>query len=164
MTDQKHTKGQVALCKFGEDSKEFGLHFPDHPLAVKSDKPHPYEMKHAITLCRGMDGPNGEINANHIMELWNHYEIYESPLDLRAKLDAVTKQRDEAIKLCSDLIAGNAGLKNSRDELRDAIEFAVNDLKNCDWSCHNCGTEQGMDETDLFDILTKALTKTKEPV
>lgn len=69
----------------------------------------------------------------------------------------------ECVNACAG-IENPQDLRKQRDELREAIEYAVDDLKNCDWSCHICGQQQGMDETDLFDVLTKALTKTKESV
>lgn len=135
LTDQKHTKGIVEVCRFGIDSKEFGLHFPNHENAIKSGWPHPFHMEHGITLCRGMDGPCAEANANRIMECWNACAGIEDPTTLRAQLKTVTKQRDELEK----------GIKSIEYQVKNA--HGMTDLESI------CG-----------DIIKRTLARTKGDV
>lgn len=101
MTDQKHTKEP---WKISDD--------PDYPEAVILAGET--MVADANIFGAGSSKKINMANAKRIVECVNACAGIESPLDLR-------RQRDEAIKLCSDLIAENAGLKNSRDELRNEL-------------------------------------------
>lgn len=103
MTDQKHTKELWRILQ--KNSYFLILSGPDDD---------------SVNILPSMSNCYLD-KASRAIECVNACADIENPLDLAKQLSEVTKQRDDAIKLCSDLIAENAGLKNSRDELRDEL-------------------------------------------
>jgi hypothetical protein len=55
---ENFTPGPWETCRVATDMNEWGVHAPEHPKAIKSGKEPPEHMAHAITICRGMTGPN----------------------------------------------------------------------------------------------------------
>jgi len=79
----KHTPLPWETCVFKDNMDEWGVHAPEHPEAIKNDKPHPNQMEHAITICRGMTGPSKKENAAFIVHACNAHD------DLLAALETI---------------------------------------------------------------------------
>ena len=172
MTNQKHTKEIEGIDLMVEVPTITEADFPNlepvHDL-WKSDQKHTKWLL-PCPFCGG--DPDVEYQSDSMVvfctdadcgcRVWyGTLKIEECKWNMRdnAKLDTVAKQLGESAKLCSDLIAENAGLKNSRDELREALNKII-ELENAEYTTTSEIDTDGNETIKFFrnDILETPTT------
>ena len=111
-TDQKHTKEMEEFTIFELQTRALQIlvsifYYGNFKIETPAER----------DLIKILEFLNMWPTTDYQIINWLKDKDVESPI-------AIRRQRDDAIKFYSDLIAENAGLKNSRDELIESLEIA----------------------------------------